>query len=177
MSVILIIAILAVVAIKYTNRASDSDMSAPTSVSLGKDKRDIALQVESFGMHMKNVSLLSPTVAADIEREYGPYLSTSLLTSWISHPERAAGRETSSPWPERIDVIEMEREENGTWEVRAMLVFMTSEEVAAGGNAGTATVSMSVIQEEETWKIDHYEVVRTNNPNAPLGEGDLPKLE
>lgn len=148
-----------------------------TTIVSGKDKQEIAAQVEAFGMRLKNVSLLSPTVVADIEREYVAYLSTSLLTVWMSHPDRAAGRETSSPWPERIDVIEIERNENGTYGVRAMLVYMTSTEAAGGGNAGTANLSMIVVKEDGAWKIDSYEMTRTNAPNAPLGDSDRPKLE
>src|SRR5262245_5103097 len=63
----------------------------------------IRAQIMAFGNELQNVSLLSTsTVAEDLDSHYGQYLSAELLASWKNNPERALGRLTSSPWPDRI---------------------------------------------------------------------------
>jgi hypothetical protein len=142
----------------------------------GKAKQDIRTQVTAFGEVLKNVSLLSPTAAADIDRTYAPYVTTSLRAQWSAHPEIALGRMTSSPWPDHIDVIDIEATENGAYTVRATLTYLTSEELEQGGDAGTATLQMVVIQEDGTWKIDAV-TVRQDNSGTPHSSNDRPQLE
>jgi hypothetical protein len=142
----------------------------------GKEQQDIREQVTEFGNILKNVSLLAPTAAADIERDYAPYVTRSLRAAWAGNPESALGRETSSPWPERIEVIDIEPS-NDTYQVRGMVVYMTSEEIATGGDAGSTEMVFIMRTEDGTWKIDSATVVRRLDPNAPRSEGDKPKLE
>jgi hypothetical protein len=164
-------------AIVYKN---DTAVLPPTptdeSPEQGMARQEIRGQVVAFGYKLKNVSLLSPTAASDMQREYSMYVTRSLLASWAGRPESALGRTTSSPWPEHIDVIEIVQ--NGeVYEVRAMLVYMTSVEVQKGGDAGTSELLMIVKQEDNIWKIDSVTVIRQNNPNTPRSESDKPKLE
>ncbi|MCC6198620.1 hypothetical protein IT401_00140 [Candidatus Nomurabacteria bacterium] len=146
-------------------------------LAAGTDKQVIRVQVEGFGSVLKNVSLLSPNASQDIARVYKPYLSRSLWSSWSSHPETAAGREVSSPWPERIDVVDISQLSVDDYTVRAVLVMMTSEEVSSGGDAGTASIVMNVIREDGVWKIDSYDIVRQNGPNTERSFQDRPQLE
>ncbi len=84
----------------------------------------------------------------------------------MNNPATAPGRETSSPWPDRIEVVDIAQQPNGTITARALLIWMTSEEVAHGGNAGTSTLALT-----------SYETARTTAPNATLQESDLPQKE
>lgn len=77
---------------------------ATTSVS-NADDTAVRAFVVAFGSKFKNVSILADDKSAQLATEYGPYVSSELLQRWQSNAESAPGRQTSSPWPERIDVV------------------------------------------------------------------------
>lgn len=177
---ILLCLVAAVVAVRQFSRPSTQqvpEQALEQELSSGTDKQEIRVQVEAFGRVLKEVSLLAPTVEQDIPRVYEPYLSRSLLSSWAPHPDRALGRQTSSPWPQRIDVVEITPRTADAYTVRALVVMVTSEEVASGGDAGSESITFSVIREEGVWKIDSYEVTRQNAPNTERSAQDRPQLE
>lgn len=175
--VILVIAALAFVVANTSRKGERASVDDAMTESKGKAKQDIREAVTAFGERLKDVSLLSPGVSADIEREYSPYVTRSLLASWTAHPEQAMGRHTSSPWPERIEPVEIIATENGSFVVRAILVLMTSEALAKGTDAGTQHLELSVLEEDGTWKIDSVKAGRTAAPGAPREESDKPQLE
>ncbi|HEX5774338.1 MAG TPA: hypothetical protein VFY28_00030 [Candidatus Paceibacterota bacterium] len=112
----------------------------------------VRTQVEGFGRAQKSVSLLSPTVANDIGEAYGAYVSSPLLAQWKREPDRAPGRLTSSPWPERIDIVQVERALPAGYLVQGELMLMTSS-----GSAGSVPVTLSLEKEQGVWRIAGYE--------------------
>ena len=91
--------------------------------------------VTQFGSHLKNVSLLSTsTVSSQIESEYGPYLSSDLLSQWQANPSLALGREVSSPWPDRIEINTVSASGSGTYTVSADIVEVTSADTATSSS-------------------------------------------
>ncbi|MDD3751711.1 MAG: peptidase M56, partial [Tissierellia bacterium] len=78
---------------------------------LNNDEEEVIKLVEDFGRTLKNVSLLAPrdSVIQAINENYSPYVTDELMQSWIANPRRAPGRTTSSPWPERIEINNVER--------------------------------------------------------------------
>jgi hypothetical protein len=90
--------------------------------------------VEDFGARLQQVSLLAPRAdaAEAIEREYGPFVTSALLTEWMNDPESALGRMTSSPWPDRIEVENVEMQNASRYSVRGYVIEVTSE----GGGIG-----------------------------------------
>jgi hypothetical protein len=157
--------------------SQEQDTAIEQELAQGKVKQDIRAQIEAFGSVLQNVSLLSPTAAVDIEKLYTPFVTRSLRANWSAHPDAALGRQTSSPWPDHIDVISIDAVENNTYAVRAMIVYMTSEEVGKGGDAGTTTVQFVMINEDGVWKIDSATVLQQNKPNTPRDSQDRPQLE
>lgn len=155
----------------------EQDTDTLTEERDGRTKQEIRNQVIAFGATLKDVSLLSPTAPQDIERVYAPYVTRSLRAAWSANPDRALlGRLTSSPWPERIDVVDIDQTDD-VYEVRGFVVSMTSDELTNGGDAGSAEIIFLVREEDGAWKIDSTSVIRENDPNAPRSERDLPKLE
>ncbi len=91
--------------------------------------------VTQFGSHLKNVSLLSTsTLSAQLQSEYGPYLSSDLLSKWQTNPDLALGREVSSPWPDRIEVVSVTPSGNGVYTVSADIVEVTSADTATSSS-------------------------------------------
>jgi len=86
--------------------------------------------VENFGQTLKNISLLSPTVAQELESNYKDFVSPELLNEWTADPTKAPGRLTSSPWPERIEIIGLNKTSADTYFVQGEIVEMTSSGAA-----------------------------------------------
>lgn len=114
--------------------------------------------VEKFGEHLKNVPLTAEpdTVAEAIQTEYAPYVTEALLDRWMKDPLHAPGRETSSPWPERIEVVSLEKV-GEYYEVVAKVVTLTSVEKANGGYYDTTPVYITVANTNGAWRIAEYQ--------------------
>ena len=123
---------------------------------LNKDEEEVIKLVEDFGSTLKNVSLLAPrdAVIRAIEDNYSPYLTEELMQSWIAHPRRAPGRTTSSPWPDRIEINEVERLSEDEYSVKGRIVEVTSTEAEGGGAAAFRPIELSVIKIGNNWLID-----------------------
>ena len=120
--------------------------------------------VIGFGRVLKNVSLLSPTAAEDIEANYKDFLDFALLTQWKADPSKALGRQTSSPWPESIEVGSINKFGSGAYDVNGKIIDMTST-----GMAGSRTVQIGVVKFGNRWLITGVSVI-TNQENESWKE-------
>lgn len=131
----------------------------PDTSSVSSDVNDSAIRatVEQFGSVLKNVSLLAPDAGAQIKTQYGPYVAPELLASWAIDPQDAPGRSTSSPWPDRINVVSVTPRASGkafeSYQVEANVI----EVVAASGGGTTPAavypVSMTMEKRDGVWMI------------------------
>lgn len=119
--------------------------------------------VTEFGSHLKDVSLLAPNASSTIGAVYAPYVDPSLLAAWQASPQDAPGRAVSSPWPDSIVIDSIQPQGQG-YIVNGHMVFMTSEEQANGGNAGTQAVVLQIAPESGQWLIVAFESAATSSP-------------
>lgn len=107
---------------------------------------DVRYAVERFGDVLKNVPLSGePSIASQaIEENYLEYLTPQLRDQWSRNPNQALGRLTSSPWPERIDILSIEKA-GEEYTVHAEIVYMTSQEMANGGDSGRDAVTFTLV--------------------------------
>lgn len=132
--------------------------------AVGSDENSARRVVIDFGAKLQEVSLLAPDASSTIESTYRPYVSEGLLKQWQAHPEGAPGRLTSSPWPDRIEVLSMSSQGSG-YVVQGAIVLMTSEEKAKGGYVGFVPVMIQLIPEGGGWRIAAFqEQATTTNP-------------
>jgi len=84
--------------------------------------------VEGFGAKLKSVYLTSPPeiVVQDITKNYGGYVEQELLMEWLNDPQKAPGRLTSSPWPERIEILSLEKLSENIYTVKGKIIEVTS---------------------------------------------------
>jgi len=129
----------------------------------------------AFGAELKDVALLgSPeTVSASLAQEYGAYLAPELLAAWQADPSLAPGRLTSSPWPDRIDVVSVTQ----VLEDRAYQAEVNVIEVAHGvsGEEEVSRYPASVRIEERAGKLLIAEFQKgeyTNLPARMVVEGE-----
>ncbi|MDR3571691.1 MAG: hypothetical protein P4L81_05885 [Candidatus Pacebacteria bacterium] len=108
--------------------------------------------VAAFGKTLQQVSLLAPNASSTIASTYAPYVDPSLLKQWEANPQSAPGRVVSSPWPDHIQIDSVTPQGSG-YVVDGKLIFMTSDNTAHGGNAGTTPIVAQLLQENGSWMI------------------------
>jgi hypothetical protein len=121
--------------------------------------------VQDFGAHLRNVSLLAPAAAlkAAMDENYGPYIAPELLAQWEADPSKALGRETSSPYPARIQIGQQGAQDD------VYVVYGTVVDVAQGQGGeeivGTYPVEFALKQIDGRWMI--YSAVKGDYSQIP----------
>ncbi len=122
-----------------------------------EEEQDILLLVKDFGDTLKMVSITAPDdiAAKSIEEHYSDFVTPELLKIWQSDPKSAPGRTLSSPWPERIDVISIEANDDGKYVVSGEIVEVTMQN---GEAAVKYPVTLEVIKQNDEWRISSMEI-------------------
>lgn len=81
-----------------------------------------------------------------MQENYGDYVSPALLAKWLNDPLNAPGRLTSSPWPDRIEILSIEPLSEYAYEVEGEIIEITSVEKASGGVAAKRPITFVVIE-------------------------------
>lgn len=111
--------------------------------------------VERFGQQMQKVSTLAPpeAVRRELPTVYGKVLSRELLADWRVHPDRAIGREGSSPWPARIEAGQIDCARANTCRATGKVDYITSNELAHGGVFMRRAISLQLARTGQGWRI------------------------
>ena len=120
-------------------------------------KSHVKTLVENFGKTLQKVSVLSPSVNEEMKENYSQYVTQDLLNRWISDPQIAPGRYVSSPWPDRIEVLDIQQETSTRYSVEGVIIEITSVEVVDGGAANKIPVNIIVEYEQGDWLITDFE--------------------
>lgn len=123
--------------------------------SNNSDNIAVAGLVKNFGSKLQAVSLQAPKeiVNKSIQDNYGDFVSPALLVKWQNNPENAPGRMVSSPWPDRIEILAIEKLEEGMYKVRGEIIEITSEEKVNGGFAAKRPITLDVTKTGNRWLI------------------------
>ncbi|MGC8758043.1 MAG: M56 family metallopeptidase, partial [Caldisericaceae bacterium] len=124
----------------------------------GVEKTEITSLVEDFGKTLSKVDKVAPSdiVSQNIKELYSPFLTDNLILQWTFDPSKALGRVCSSPWPDRIQILSMEKLDAYTVKVKGYVVW-----AASGGNGNlevTEKVPVVVIlrKDSSTQKFKIY---------------------
>lgn len=128
------------------------------------DKNEVIRVVEDFGDRLKMVSLLAPkeVLEKNMINNYGSLVSNDIINKWIKDPLNAPGRLTSSPWPDRIEIIDIKKISNDIYEVKGKIIEITSKEMTSGGVYAKRPITLVVKRFNNKWIIngvtlDEYE--------------------
>ncbi|MFA6050921.1 MAG: hypothetical protein WC761_07075 [Candidatus Paceibacterota bacterium] len=125
--------------------------NAPTVPDTGsvsnESDTEVRLVVTEFGTKLQYVSLLSPNRKALIEQYYAPYVAPELIALWSAEGSNALGRKTSSPYPLRIDIVEV-RQNSGRYVVEGNVLEVTST-----GPAAVYPVTLTLEKRGDQWLI------------------------
>lgn len=150
----------------------DNQLTSAPAADLGESKDEmeqeadiheaITLLIEAFGEQLQFVSLLAPEeiVKESIKTYYGPFITDQLLEKWLQDPSTAPGRLVSSPWPERIHILEIEKISDEEYLVKGEII-----EVSSAGTQPDATYPIQLIVRhiDDKWLIDHVIIETTES--------------
>lgn len=120
------------------------------------DKLAVSKLVKDFGSKLQTVSLQAPTdiLNKSMKDNYSNFVSPALLAKWESNPQDAPGRLTSSPWPDRIEILTNEKLLDHVYEVKGQIIEVTSTEKESGGIAAKRPITLTVKKMGDQWLID-----------------------
>lgn len=141
-----------------------------SQAAANNDENIVRSLVDDFGKRLQMVSIsASPNIVSQSMREnYGNFVSPTLLDKWQSDPREALGRIVSSPWPDRIEILTIEKTSESIYKVSGEIVEITSTEKMNGGIAAKRPVILLVKKINSHWLIDE---VMTGSYEAPRRVG------
>ncbi len=124
-----------------------------------QDEQIVRAIVSQFGSKLKMVSLLAPhqDIARAMDDNYAPYVASDLLTQWKDYPEYAPGRLTSSPSPELIEILSVQKDTEGSFTVLGNVIETTSADSTARSGAKTYPTTMRIENRNGAWLITSLE--------------------
>ncbi len=120
------------------------------------DIPEIEKVIAEFGEKIKLVSLFAPQDVLNecLQETYGELVSPVLLEKWQRDKTNIPGRLTSSPWPERIEILTIEKISVGEYVVKGEIIEVTGTEQKRGGVAGRRPITFFVKKENDHWSIN-----------------------
>lgn len=135
--------------------AGSPTANASSSAAPADARKAARALAERFGKHMQQISVLAPpdAVRAELPKAYGGLLSPELQKAWQAHPDRIIGREGSSPWPDRIEVRQVDCATDSACRVTGEVDYITSNEVAHGGVFMRRAITLDMTRSGSDWRI------------------------
>jgi hypothetical protein len=134
------------------------NLATPPSAGNEDPLDETAIQelVIEFGKKLQMVSLLAPedVLRNNLEENYGDLVSPDLLEKWIGDPTNAPGRLVSSPWPDRIEVTEIQKTGDEEYKVMGNIIEVTSAGKEGVESAAERPITLTVVKIEGSWVID-----------------------
>jgi hypothetical protein len=114
-----------------------------------EEDAEVRAFVMEFGAKLQMVSVLAPEaeLKAALESYYGPYVSPSLLRDLASAGPDAIGRQTSSPYPERIEIAEVRKTAPRSYVVEGTVVEIAGT-ASSTEVVGTYSVTLTLERRE-----------------------------
>ncbi len=124
--------------------------------------------VADFGKKLQMVSLSAPQdlAAKSMRENYGVYLSGALLAKWQSDPQKALGRLVASTWPDRIEIVKIEKTAASIYKISGEIIEITSAEKTKVGFTAKLPVILMVKKINNQWLIDEATVGPYEAPQA-----------
>lgn len=125
---------------------------APTTDETDSDVRNSVIE---FGTKLQMVPLLADeaTVSAAMDAHYAEYVAPDLLSKWKNGDESRLGRYTSSPWPHRIEVVEVVSQVDGSYKVEGNIVEVTSSDDPLRSAAAVQPITLILKKSGDRWLI------------------------
>ncbi|MBI2610110.1 hypothetical protein HYW53_02950 [Candidatus Giovannonibacteria bacterium] len=142
-------------------------LKQPREIKSDTSEAEIRALVSNFGGALKKVTRLAPReiYVKSIQENYSDFITPELMKKWEEDPASALGRQTSSPWPERIEISEIKKISDTSYEVKGEIIEVTSMEVTSGGIAAKRSAEFTVDKLGEKFLISAVSVGSYMDPN------------
>jgi hypothetical protein len=122
------------------------------------DEAQVTSVIKNFGKKLHLVSLLAPedVLKKSMQENYGEYVSPALIEQWLKDPINAPGRLTSSPWPDRIEILSIEKISEKTYEVKGEIIEITN--VENNEIAAKRPIILEVEKTDGKWLINYANI-------------------
>jgi hypothetical protein len=136
------------------------------------DEKAVRNLVGGFGEKLKIGSLMAPkdTVKKNMQENYGDLVSPTLLKKWQNDPLNAPGRLVSSPWPDRIEILTIDRLSKNAFVVKGEIIEITSAEEKNGGVFAKRPIMLIVKKTNDRWLIDDVTLGAYDTANSAVKE-------
>jgi hypothetical protein len=136
----------------------------PTGASKLGEEEAVRTVVSGFGKRLREVSVLAPKeiAARAMDQAYSTYVAAPLLAGWKKNPEKAPGKRTSSPSPERIGISTVKANGRDAFVVTGKVILLTAKERRDGGVFAANPVTMTLAKRQGRWMITAYEEREAN---------------
>lgn len=153
-----------------TGTQPDQREQGQPQVTDESDREAVKSLVESFGSRLQSVSLLAPKeiLEKSMKENYVDFVSEELLAKWLNDPLNAPGRLTSSPWPDRIEIVSIDKISENVYEVKGKIIEITSEEKTKDGIAASRPITLLVRKIDNRWLIDEVTLGEYESINSIL---------
>jgi len=125
---------------------------------INQEQEQVKNIIIEFGKAMRSVPLAASEdiIIKAIENNYSDFISPDLLASWVNNPLSAPGRLTSSPWPDRIEIFSLSKNQDGSYVAQSNVIEMTSRELVVGGVADMYGVTIIIQKQDGKWLITQF---------------------
>ncbi len=153
---IVLIVLFIIGAVVFYVQKQDQIVHETSSQEEGVAVRELVTQ---FGNKLKNTSLLQPkeSLKTQLQEQYGSYLTPELLAKWQTNPQIALGRQTSSPWPDHIEITAVIQQESNIYKVEGNVIEITSAD-KPGEFTASYPITLTIKETTSGWRIS--EVVK-----------------
>lgn len=126
------------------------------NMSQNSDVEEVINVVENFGRKLQMVSLQAPQdiLEQSMRENYSEFVSGELINKWLTDPLNAPGRLTSSPWPDRIEILNTDKISDNEYQVEGNIIEITSVENESGEIAAKRPITLKVKKIDESWLIN-----------------------
>lgn len=126
--------------------------------SSDSDSAQVRITVEGLGDQLQQVPLIAPhdILKFAMDKYYALYVRPDTLSAWENDPKNAPGRLTSSPWPDRIEVVSATKNQDGTYTVDANIVDI-ARTATSTAVVDRMPVRFTLARGPDGWQITGYQ--------------------
>ena len=158
---LLVLSLLSISLFGFINGESQSQLAKVDQLKGEQQQTDeiaegiVTQLVKDFGNNLQKVSLLAQKelVKKSMEEHYRDFVSSTILAKWINDPLNAPGRLTSSPWPDRIEILSVKKLAEDAYEVKGEIIEISSTEQLKDDIAAKRPITLLVKNINNRWLI------------------------
>jgi hypothetical protein len=112
--------------------------------------------VGEFGARLKDVDVVAPkqNIIWAVDFNLKRLITDRLYQEFVQDTSKIPGRNVSSPWPEQIAIVSLQKLDGKSYTVNGKIILMDSSSMTQGGNAGETPVTLTLVEVNGTWLID-----------------------